>query len=50
MQSVAEHYNGASHEEIARLLGMSMAAVRQNLARGREALRKRAESRERGTS
>ena len=47
---VAEHYNGASHEEIARLLGMSMAAVRQNLARGRKALRKRAESRERGTS
>jgi RNA polymerase sigma-70 factor (ECF subfamily) len=47
---MAEYYNGASHEEIARRLGMSMAAVRQNLARGRKTLRKRAESREKGTS
>jgi RNA polymerase sigma factor (sigma-70 family) len=47
---MAEYYNGASYEEIARLLGMSMAAVRQNLARGRKALRKRSESRGKGTS
>jgi RNA polymerase sigma-70 factor, ECF subfamily len=47
---MAEYYNGAPHEEIARQLGISMAAVRQNLARGRRALRKRAESREKGTS
>jgi RNA polymerase sigma factor (sigma-70 family) len=48
--AMAEYYNGAPHEEIARLLGMSVAAVRQNLARGRKTLRKRAESREKGTS
>ena len=47
---MAEYYNGTPYEEIARLLGMSMAAVRQNLARGRKTLRKRAESREKGTS
>jgi RNA polymerase sigma factor (sigma-70 family) len=47
---MAEYYNGTPYEEIARLLGMSGAAVRQNLARGRKALRKRAESREKGTS
>ena len=47
---MAEYYNGAPHQEIARRLGMSMAAVRQNLARGRKTLRKRAESREKGTS
>lgn len=47
---MAEFYNGAPPEEIAQLLDMSMAAVRQNLARGRKTLRKRAESREKGTS
>jgi DNA-directed RNA polymerase specialized sigma24 family protein len=47
---MAEYYNGTPYEEIARLLGMSMAAVRQNIARGRKTLRKRAESREKGTS
>jgi RNA polymerase sigma factor (sigma-70 family) len=47
---MAEYYNGAPYEEIARRLGMSLAAVRQNLARGRKTLRKRAESREKGTS
>lgn len=47
---MTEYYNGASAEEIAQLLGMSRAAVRQNLARGRKALRKRAEFREKGTS
>ncbi|WP_433464159.1 RNA polymerase sigma factor [Spirillospora sp. CA-128828] len=47
---MAEYYDGARHEEIARLLSMSMAAVRQNLARGRKALRKRVESREKGAS
>jgi RNA polymerase sigma-70 factor (ECF subfamily) len=47
---MAEYYDGTTYEEIARLLGMSMAAVRQNLARGRKTLRKRAESREKGTS
>lgn len=47
---MAEHYEGASNEEIAQRLGMSPAAVRQNLARGRKALRKRVEAREKGTS
>jgi RNA polymerase sigma factor (sigma-70 family) len=47
---MAEYYNGASYEEIAGLLDMTMAAVRQNLARGRKTLRKRAGSREKGTS
>src|SRR3569833_1956986 len=47
---MAEHYDGVPHEEIARRLGLSMAAVRQNLARGRKVLRKRIESREKGTS
>jgi RNA polymerase sigma factor (sigma-70 family) len=47
---MAEYYNGTPYEEIARLLGMSAAAVRQNLARGRRTLRKHVESRERGTS
>jgi len=47
---MAEYYDGTPYEEIARLLGMSMAAVRQNIARGRKTLRKRAESREKGTS
>jgi RNA polymerase sigma factor (sigma-70 family) len=47
---MAEYYSGAPHEEIARLLGMSVGAVRQNLARGRKTLRARVESRERGTS
>jgi RNA polymerase sigma factor (sigma-70 family) len=47
---MAEHYDGAPQEEIARLLGMSMAAVRQNLARARKALRQRDDSREKGTS
>jgi RNA polymerase sigma-70 factor, ECF subfamily len=47
---MAEYIDGASREEIARRLGMSMAAVRQNLARGRKALRKRVESREKDTS
>ncbi len=47
---MAEYYNGAQYEEIALLLGMSIAAVRQNVARGRKALRKLSESREKGTS
>jgi RNA polymerase sigma factor (sigma-70 family) len=47
---MAEYYNGAPCEEIARRLGMSIAAVRQNLARGRKTLRERAEYREKGTS
>lgn len=47
---MTEYYNGAPHEEIARQLGMSIAAVRQNLARGRKTLRKRAESRKKSTS
>lgn len=47
---MAEYYDGASYEEIARQLGMSMAAVHQNITRGRKTLRKRAESREKGTS
>ena len=47
---MAEYYSGVPCEEIARRLGMSVAAVRQNLARGRKTLRKRAESRERSTS
>lgn len=47
---MAEYYSGAPCEEIARRLGMSVVAVRQNLARGRKTLRKRAESREKSTS
>lgn len=47
---LAEYYNGTQPEEIARQLGMSRAAVRQSLARGRKTLRKRAESRQKGTS
>lgn len=47
---MAEYYNGAPYEEIARLTGMSIAAVRQNIARGRKTLRTRAGSREKGTS
>jgi RNA polymerase sigma factor (sigma-70 family) len=47
---MAEYYSGAPYEEIARLLGISAAAVRQNLARGRKTLRKRFESWEKGTS
>ena len=47
---MAEYYSGTALEEIAQLLGMSNAAVRQNLARGRKTLRKRADFREEGTS
>lgn len=47
---MAEYYSGVPREEIAQRLGMSGAAVRQNLARGRKTLRKRAESRKKGTS
>ena len=47
---MAEHYSGTPHKEIARLLGISTAAVRQNLARARRALRKRAETRQKDSS
>ncbi len=47
---MAEHYSGTPHEEIAQLLGISLAAVRQNLARARRALRKRAETRQKDGS
>jgi RNA polymerase sigma-70 factor (ECF subfamily) len=47
---MAEYYSGVPCEEIARRLDMSVVAVRQNLARGRKTLRKRAESREKSTS
>jgi RNA polymerase sigma factor (sigma-70 family) len=47
---MAEHYSGTPHEEIAQLLGISLAAVRQNLARARRALRKRAETRQKDAS
>lgn len=40
-QVMVGHYDGLSHEQIADLLGMRTAAVRQNLSRARKTLRNR---------
>ncbi|MGH3974923.1 MAG: RNA polymerase sigma factor [Pseudonocardiaceae bacterium] len=40
-QVMVAYYDGLSHEQIADLLGMRTAAVRQNLSRARKRLRKR---------
>jgi RNA polymerase sigma factor (sigma-70 family) len=40
-QVMVAHYDGLSHEQIAELLGMRTAAVRQNLSRARKTLRER---------
>lgn len=40
-QVMVAHYDGLSHDQIADLLGMRTAAVRQNLSRARKTLRQR---------